>query len=230
MINPNLDLDEIAQRYSLDLRVRIDNFLTESAANQVLESLTQQVKFERVFFYLGRFHVFSDEKLEQLSERERADMEQGLLDQAAQGVGFDYRALRMDEAHRPQAPQVLQDLFAAMNSAEQLARIQQLSDLPVVSADGQFTRYGPGHFLTRHSDQVAQERRRIAYVLNLTPRWHPDWGGMLQFFEQSGVPRDTWEPRFNSLSLFDVSHIHSVTYVTPFAAEPRLALTGWYRD
>jgi len=230
LINTDLDLDAITERYRVDRRVRIDNFLTEGAANQVLECLTQQVTFERIFFYLGRFHVFSDEQLAQLSEAERATMEQALLDQAAQGVGFDYHGLRMDEAHRAHAPQVLQDLFGAMNGTEQLGRIHRLSDIPVVSADGQFTRYGPGNFLTRHSDKVVQERRRIAYVLNLTPRWHPDWGGMLQFFEQSGVPRDAWEPRFNSLSLFDVSHIHSVTYVTPFAAGSRFALTGWYRD
>ena len=230
MINSDLDLDAITERYRVDQRVRIDNFLTESAANDVLNSLAQQATFDRIFFYQGRYHVFSDKQLEQLPEADRAALEQGLLDQAAQGVGFDYRALRMDEAHRPQAPAVLQDLFGEINSAAQLERIHRLSGIPVVSADGQFTRYSAGQFLTRHSDRVVEERRRIAYVLNLTPRWHPDWGGLLQFFQQDGVPRDAWEPRFNSLSLFDVTHIHSVTYVTPFAAGERFALTGWYRD
>lgn len=230
MINPNLDLDEIAERYRVDKRVRIDNFLTESAANEVLSSLQEQVTFDRIFFYQGRYHVFQDAQLEQLSAADRAALEQELLGQAAQGIGFDYRALRMDEAHRAKAPPVLQSLFGDMNSASQLGRIQHLSGIPVLSADGQFTRYSSGHFLTRHSDQVDKERRRIAYVLNLTPRWHPDWGGMLQFFQSNGVPRDAWDPRFNSLSLFDVSHIHSVTYVTPFAAGARFALTGWYRD
>lgn len=230
MINPGLDIEEILRRYREDKRVRIDNFLTDSAANDVLNCLQQQVSFDRIFFYQGRFHALSDEQMEQVSASDRTDLEQALLDQAAQGVGFDYRALRMDEAHRPQAPQLLQSLFSEMNSDDQLGRIQQLADVPVVSADGQFTCYSSGHFLTRHSDAVAEERRRIAYVLNLTPRWHPDWGGMLQFFRSDGVPRDAWEPRFNSLSLFDVSHIHSVTYVTPFAAGERYALTGWYRD
>ncbi|WP_338456665.1 2OG-Fe(II) oxygenase family protein [uncultured Alteromonas sp.] len=36
-------------------------------------------------------------------------------------------------------------------------------------------------------------------------------------------------PEFNTLSLFDVKHIHSVTYVTPFAKQPRYALTGWIK-
>jgi SM-20-related protein len=230
LINPDLDFDKISERYGVDRRVRIDNFLTQDTANDVLNSLQQQATFERIFFYQSRYHVFSEAKLEQLSATDRAALEQELLDQAAQGIGFDYRALRMDEAYRAKAPQALRSLFDYMNSAGQLGRIQHLSGIPVLSADGQFTRYSSGHFLTRHSDRVAKERRRIAYVLNLTPRWHPDWGGMLQFFQENGVPRDAWEPRFNSLSLFDVSHIHSVTYVTPFAAGARFALTGWYRD
>lgn len=168
--------------------------------------------------------------MEQLTGEDRSALEQSLLDQAAQGIGFDYRAFRMDDSNRPQSPQALQDLFEAMNGDDQLDRVRTLSDIPVLSADGQYTRYSSGHFLTRHSDKVENERRRIAYVLNLTPSWHPDWGGMLQFFQPDGVPRDAWEPRFNSLTLFDVSHIHSVTYVAPFAAGDRFALTGWYRD
>jgi len=31
------------------------------------------------------------------------------------------------------------------------------------------------------------------------------------------------------LSLFDVRHVHSVTYVAPFAGAPRLSITGWFR-
>ncbi len=92
----------------------------------------------------------------------------------------------------------------------------------------QVTRYRPGHFLTRHNDVVPAEQRRVAYVLGFTPRWHPDWGGLLQFYRQDGVPQDAWAPGFNDLMLFDVHRVHAVTYVTPFAAEPRQAISGWF--
>ncbi len=36
-------------------------------------------------------------------------------------------------------------------------------------------------------------------------------------------------PAFNTMALFDIRHVHSVTYVTPFAKQPRLSLTGWFR-
>ena len=52
---------------------------------------------------------------------------------------------------------------------------------------------------------------------------------LLQFFEDNGTPRDAWVPGWNVLSLFDVRHVHSVTYVAPFAGAPRLSITGWFR-
>ena len=32
----------------------------------------------------------------------------------------------------------------------------------------------------------------------------------------------------NPMTIFDVKHIHSVTYVAPLATKPRLAITGWF--
>jgi Rps23 Pro-64 3,4-dihydroxylase Tpa1-like proline 4-hydroxylase len=65
--------------------------------------------------------------------------------------------------------------------------------------------------------------------MSFTRNWHPDWGGLLQYYDDDGTPRDTWAPLFNSMTLFDVRHIHSVTFVTPFSTQPRLSLTGWFR-
>ena len=121
----------------------------------------------------------------------------------------------------------LHRMFDFLNSDEVLALIGEItgrSDLK--SADAQYTRYMPGQFLTRHKDDITRERRQLAYVIVFSKNWHPDWGGLLQFFEDGGKPRDAWLPAFNTMSLFDVRHVPSVTYVTPFAREPRLSLTG----
>jgi Rps23 Pro-64 3,4-dihydroxylase Tpa1-like proline 4-hydroxylase len=107
-----------------------------------------------------------------------------------------------------------------------ISRISGRTDIN--SADAHFTRYTPGQYLTRHTDNIASEGRRIAYVMSFTKDWHPDWGGLLHFYEPNGLPRDCWAPVFNSLNLFDVRHTHSVSYVTPFARNPRLSLTGWF--
>ena len=100
----------------------------------------------------------------------------------------------------------------------------------IVYASMQATRYIPGNFLTRHNDVVEAEGRLIAYVFGLTSSWHPDWGGLLQFFTPDGKPTQVWTPTINNLVLFEVAQPHAVTYVTPFALAPRYALTGWFRS
>jgi Rps23 Pro-64 3,4-dihydroxylase Tpa1-like proline 4-hydroxylase len=78
-----------------------------------------------------------------------------------------------------------------------------------------------------HSDETAVERRRIAYVINLTRGWRPDWGGLLHFADDEGNVVDTFFPHFNSLSLFTVPQNHFVSYVAPYAQGKRSAVTGW---
>jgi Rps23 Pro-64 3,4-dihydroxylase Tpa1-like proline 4-hydroxylase len=96
-------------------------------------------------------------------------------------------------------------------------------------ADAQATAYGPRHFLTAHDDDVAGKNRAAAYVLNLTPEWRIDWGGLLLFHGADGVVEEGWPPSFNTLNLFAVPQPHSVSYVTPFVPNRRYAVTGWLR-
>jgi SM-20-related protein len=144
----------------------------------------------------------------------------------AREVGFLYEGHQLRGSHDP----ALRAILAAVNAPETLERVRTLTGFgDITHADGQATRYRGGHFLTRHRDDLSGQARRVAYVLSLTARWHPDWGGLLQFFEDDGTPRDAWVPGWNVLSLFDVRHVHSVTYVAPFAGGPRLSVTGWFR-
>ncbi len=53
-------------------------------------------------------------------------------------------------------------------------------------ADVQLTRYDPGDFLLRHADDKHDETRKAAYVLNLTPHWRAEWGGLLAFPDRRG--------------------------------------------
>lgn len=96
-------------------------------------------------------------------------------------------------------------------------------------ADAHASRYRPGHFLTEHDDENADMGRRAAYVLNLSPRWRPDWGGLLLFHDSRGNISRGFTPAFNSLNIFKVPQRHSVSWVTPLAAQPRYAITGWLR-
>ena len=122
-------------------------------------------------------------------------------------------------------------LLEGLNSEPALEMWRAITGVPEVAfVDGQATRYLPGHFLTRHDDDVEGKNRVAAYVLNLCPRWRPEWGGLLLFHDGEGDIARGLTPRFNALNLFAVPQLHSVSMVTRSAPFRRYAVTGWLRS
>ena len=231
MLNPNLDIEQLKADYQSDHRLRIDNFLLPEKAQEIVDCLQSELQFHRIFFNDGNNYVVSTEQWNSIEAAARQKIQAEIAELASRGIGFLYEAYRMDKDNWQKAPKVLRELFEFINGGDVLDLVSSISGIrDIHGASGQYTRYNPGHYLTRHFDDVSSEGRLLAYVLNFTQKWHPDWGGLLQFYEGSGVPRDAWEPRFNSISLFDVRHIHAVTYVAPYAKAPRFALTGWFNS
>ncbi len=228
-LNPEIDFAALAATWQVDQRLRIDAVLRAELATQLVLEL-EQLSFDYLFFSAGQNRIASRQAMSELSIDQRKSLQDELHGQAAKGMGFFYGGYRMQDDNLQNAPPALRTLFTGLNSAEFRTVIESITNvMPIEQASGQFTKFEPGHYLTRHSDKIALENRKIAYVVNLSPNWHPDWGGLLQFYEDNGASRDAWSPNFNSLSLFDVRHIHAVTYITPYAAAPRYALSGWFR-
>lgn len=233
MLNPNLDRAALATDFSREGRVRIEGLLDPEIAEQVRRYLLTEVPYEYLANIDGRNVAIPTEKLQQQSEAELVELQQKIHTAAATGAGFFYCGYMLERSQREtdnEALRFLHSVFDFLNSDEMLSFVAGITghdDLK--SADAQYTRYTQGQFLTRHQDDIGDEQRRLAYVLGFSKNWHPDWGGLLQFFEADGTPREPWTPAFNTMSLFNIGHVHSVTYVTPFAIEPRLSLTGWFR-
>ena len=66
-------------------------------------------------------------------------------------------------------------------------------------------------------------------MLNLTPAWRAEWGGVLEFLDADGHVAEGYVPSFNALNLFAVPQLHHVSHIAPFARGPRLSITGWLR-
>jgi len=148
-----------------------------------------------------------------------------------EGFHFAYdRYLMVEALKEGRDPDLLLHSVVPFFNGEQfLGFIRWFTSDPTLAMVGaQATRYRPGQFLRWHDDKHDDERRRYAYVLNLSRDWEADWGGLLQFIDARGNVVDTFVPRFNSLSLFKVPFGHVVTPVAPWAGGPRLAITGWW--
>lgn len=142
---------------------------------------------------------------------------------------FLHDAIRINEDAQVRAGRgMLIDRFAdELNSARTLDLVGELVGEPVKRWGGDATRYLPGHFLTTHNDGRKHGKRVLAIVLNLSD-WHIDWGGLTLFHDAEGGVEETWVPRFNTLNMFTIPRDHSVTWVTPLARWPRLAIAGWF--
>ncbi len=232
MLNPELDIERLAAEFRIDQRLRIENVLKDEVAERIYELLLSKVEYELAYVANNQNLSMSMEQLGSITAGQRRDLFSALYSEASRGVGFLYNRFDLNRARNYAVEEVrfLHEFYAWLNSPEPIEVIKTITGVEDITiADAQATSYRPGHFLTRHKDDLSSQDRRLAYVFGFSKSWHPDWGGLLQFFENDGTPRDAWMPQFNALSLFDVGHVHSVTHIAPYAAAPRLSITGWFR-
>ncbi|MEX2334669.1 MAG: 2OG-Fe(II) oxygenase family protein [Pseudohongiella sp.] len=229
-LNPGFDAALVKQKYQMDNRVRVHSFLDAEDASLLLQTLARETEFASAFNIDGANGSLSDKEMRQLAPAQIDELQQKIYQNAGEGAGFLYGRHDITGRSSAPGPARLRAFADILNSETLLDAVRHISGHDDIScASAQATRYLSGNFLTRHNDYHPDEGRLVAYVMNLSPEWHPDWGGLLQFYEQDGTPRDAWTPQFNTLTLFDVSHVHAVTFVAPYAKVPRFAITGWFR-
>lgn len=151
---------------------------------------------------------------------------------AQQGFQYHFESFPIYDAyHSGCCPEpFMEQTYEFLNSESFLAFTRTLTGHSDIGfADAQLTRYTPGDFLTVHDDGIEGKNRRAAYVINLTPDWRADFGGLLQFFAENGNIAEAYTPSFNTLSIFSVPAEHSVSEVASFAPRARYAITGWLR-
>lgn len=218
---------EIKKAYQQDNRAKIESFFVPEDAQAVSQAIQSIRDFHLVFNVGNENKAVLESELRKHDDDTRQKLQSEIHQNAARGIGFLYGRHQLDAEH---ANPILKNTIDWLNSEQTIQWIREVSGFnDITHADANVTRFARGEFLTRHNDVAPNETRRVAYVMNLSPQWHADWGGLLQFFEANGATKDAWTPTFNSMSLFNVSHIHSVTCITPFAPALRLSISGWFR-
>ncbi|WP_051435511.1 2OG-Fe(II) oxygenase family protein [Shewanella fidelis] len=225
--SPTLDWDALKNQYKKDNRIKIQNVWLPEDADKINHCLTHKTQFSHAYTQNGQPLVSTDDELRAMTSSAQRALFKNLYQDASKGIGFWYGRHMVS----PSSPALLNSIKNYLNSDTLLDNIRYISDRKDIKlASAQGTRYTSGSFLTRHRDVVEKEGRILAFVLGFTPKWHPDWGGLLQFYQDDGTPRDAWTPEFNTMTLFDVKHVHSVTHVPPFCPSQRLSITGWFRS
>jgi Rps23 Pro-64 3,4-dihydroxylase Tpa1-like proline 4-hydroxylase len=232
LINANLPLEDLRERYARDGRVLIDRILDPGVADALYECLLREIPWEVVFRRGSEVVTLTAPELSRLSPGEQEQLMARVHQQARNDFQFLYWKFSMVDAYRRQIlPHLLThrllETLASAATIELVRRITGQADIRRV--DAQATLYRPGNFLTAHSDvQHGEHGRRAAYVIQLCRDWKADWGGLLQFANGRSEVTETYTPRFNSMALFAVPQEHLVSMVAPFAPGPRFGITGWF--
>ncbi len=235
-LNPALDPAAIAAALQANRLVQVDQALRPEAAEALWQILRHQTPFCLAWAGDGQPHGqrVLPEQLRQMRPDQKAMMGNGAASAAAAGrFAFLYGQYPLAEAAREQwhPGHPLYGLLDDINGPDLIDFARSVSGhADIIRADAQATLYAGGHFLTEHDDLVEQEGRRLAYVLNLAKDWKPDWGGYLNFLDETGNIVAGFMPRFNTLNLFLVPMRHNVGLVPPFAPVGRYAITGWFRN
>lgn len=228
-----LDRHAIARVFRRVGRVHIAPILAADCAKRILIALSRETEWQLHLNDGDRPINLQGDGFERLEPAERTSFLASVHASAAHRFQYLFNSFPLSDLYErgERRPLYLMRVFEFLNSAEFLDFARELTgECTIAYADAQATRYRPGHFLTQHDDSVAGKRRRVAYVLNFTPRWKPDWGGILQFIDRDGHVAEGYTPAFNALNLFRVPQAHAVSYVAPYAQGERLSITGWLRD
>lgn len=232
-LSPNLDSSALAAIYARGGRIQITGFLQEEGVRALHAELAATRAWKLAANRGEQIVDFTPEMLAGFKPEDWAKLNKAVALGGRYGFQFLYETIRLPKPGSDTAPPPT-PLFAEyadfMSSAPVVNLMHAITgDDSIDFADAHASRYSPGHFLTAHDDRIDQQGRRAAYVLNLNPEWRPDWGGLLLFYDEGGNVARGYVPGFNVLNIFTVPQPHNVTWVTPLAAAPRYAVTGWLR-
>lgn len=232
-INPNIDRAALALQFRTAGRVEIRDFISPADASALRTHLLARDDWTLVLRAASGVYELPRNRFSELTDAQKAELDTLVIQAAREGFQYRYESIRVpDEVHlRTRSSTVLDGFVKFMNSSPVLECIGEIMGVAAPHfADGQATSYSPGHFLTRHDDDIEGKHRLAAYVMGLQPDWKPEWGGLLMFHGEDGNIDGAFTPAMGSLRLFRVPAAHSVSYVNPMAPTSRLSVTGWFRS
>lgn len=230
-LSDRIDWDALKRHFARSGRAEIDDFLADGQADAIRDHLLARDDWNLIMNAGNKVYEMTRQAHAEMDPAQRRELDRHIVNAGREGFQYRYEAIRVPDDDRSAEPSDLLTAFVAFLSSpevlEPIGHILGRDDADF--ADGQATSYGEGHFLTRHDDEVVGKNRRAAYVYSLAPMWRAEWGGLLMFHGEDGNIEEGFAPRMGALRLFSVPQPHSVSYVTPFAPEPRLSITGWLR-
>ncbi|XOV78506.1 MAG: 2OG-Fe(II) oxygenase family protein [Aestuariibacter sp.] len=203
----------------------------KSFTESVIQNVVRNVKFLNCFRIAGEHTELSDEQLKALSGEQQQQLFQQIHTAASQGNGYLYARRAIDDNSDKIDVGALHQAFAWLKSEATLDLIKDITGKQdIITVSCMATRFSQGQFITREKASDRDSANRLGFIIDLSPHWQSDWGGLLQLHSTSmaNEPASAFTPAFNSLLLFDAGRDFSLSYVAPFIKYYRYTLMGWF--
>jgi len=229
-LNAGLDIQALSKKFSTHGRLQILNFFDVSVAEEI-EATLKSLEWQLVLNTKDKHVDIHKFQLDDMGVERAAEIQAFAKLRGAHEFAYLYENYPIADmlASGNLNNEVLTRLNQTLNSKKVIEFFNQVAKFGVDFCDIQCTNYGPGHFLTRHDDGNIGKNRKFAYVYSLCRDWQAEWGGQLQFLDGDGNVTQSFIPKYNTLSMFEVPQMHHVSPVSAFTPNPRLSITGWYR-
>lgn len=233
-LNTTIDPGELAAAFAQTGHVRVAALTSPDYAEYLANVLRTRADWRQVISSGGGAKLVELDRATraQLSAGQQAQLDDAVYAGARAGFQFRYEALRVpdDRAERARSDDPLARFAEWMSGGDMRDFVRTVTgEVGIDFADAQATAFSPGDLLTGHDDVVEGRKRHAAYVFGLNPTWRPEWGGLLLFHRQHGHV-EGYTPSFNTLDIFRVGQMHSVSEVTRATPFRRYSITGWLRS
>jgi hypothetical protein len=221
----NEKIEIIAAEFQLKMRVRINNILKQEFA----ELLYKQAYLEKNWVLSSGINKNKYEKADNAQKQKANGLQAKNVGNAFGKNEFSYIFYRTMNNVRPAFPEYM--LRKILGSGEFIDFLNRVTGLELKMLTTLFmSKYKSGNFLSPHSDKG---NGRLAFVINLSKNWKPQYGGNLHFLNESrNEIIDSYVPDFNNLVLFYVPEPngipHYVSHIAPNIPYSRYAISGWF--
>lgn len=230
-LNADLDATALAGQFARTGRVSIPDVLAPDTAAALYTMLRERSDWRQVMNSGAKLVELDRPVRAGMTDAQRTALDDAVYAGARAGFQYRYETIRVPddagERRRSSNPLAAFALWWSGGAVRDFLRTVT-GEPEIAFADAQGTAYSPGDFLTGHDDAFHGKNRFAAYVLGLTPTWRLEWGGLLLFHGANGAV-EGMVPQFNTLNMFRVPQMHSVSEVTRAAAYRRYSITGWLR-
>ena len=231
MINPLLDINKYKDIYNSKKIVVIKDFLSQDIAGKIYKYLHFQKK-KKSWMYSNCYDNKKSDLQNKDSKIKAIIMHQKKANMAFNMDKFSFSFERtLNSTGKKKLKPNIEDFTKFLFTQDKMIEtINAITDENITNAHDIFmSKYSYGNFLSPHSDK---NNGRIAFVLNLSYGWKPQYGGLLHIMNQE---RDevikTITPQYNSLVLFYIPEEtgipHFVSHVN-IRNRNRYAITGWF--